>query len=115
MNPIRPGYHWSQLYDLRGLPAGLNLAGATVTANLVKPDDPTPTGVLIPAASQSDGVGGANYANNRIIVEFTAASTAAAAVVAQVGRNALVQVFITQFGKTHVYSAGIVPVQAVAA
>lgn len=114
-NPIRPGFHWSQLYDLRGMPPGLTLAAATITANLVKPDDLTPTGILIAAVSQSNGVGGADYASNRLIVEFAAASTGAAPVVAQAGKNAVVQVFVTESGKTHVYTAGVVPVQAIAA
>ena len=109
-NHIRPGYHWSQLYDLVDLPSGENLGGSTITANLVTHDAATQ---LIPLRAQTDGAGGANWAQNVVLVEFPAADTGLAAVVAAVGKNALIQVFVTKGGKTHVYEAGLVPVKAI--
>lgn len=111
-NHIRPGYHWSQLYDLVDLPSGENLGGATITANLVTHDAATQ---LIPLRAQSDGAGGANWAQNVVLVEFPAADTGLAAVVtaASTGKNALIQVFVTKGGKTHVYEAGLVPIKGI--
>lgn len=109
-NHIRPGYHWSQLYDLVDLPTGENLAGATITANLVTHDAGAQ---LIPMRAQSDGAGGANWAQNVVLVEFTAGDTGLGAVVTAIGKNALVQVFVTKGGKTHVYEAGLVPIKVI--
>lgn len=109
-NAIRPGFHWSQLYDLVDLPTGENLSGATITANLVTHDAATQ---LIPQRSQSDGAGGANWAQNVVLIEFPAADTGLAPVAAAAGRNALLQVFVTKGGKTHVYEAGQVPIKAI--
>jgi hypothetical protein len=108
LNPIRPGFNWSQLFDVVGLPDGVTVAGATITANLVTPDGAT---VLIPPAAQSDGVGGAAWSQNRVLVEFTAANTGLTAVVNRKGQNAMVQVFVTVGAKTNVYEAGVVPVR----
>lgn len=107
-NPIRPGFNWSHLFDLVNVPTGYTLAGATIQANLVTPDAAT---LLVAYVSQADAVGGADWAANRILVEFTAAATV---LIPSnfIGQNALVQVFVTKDGKTHVYEAGTFPIRA---
>lgn len=107
-NPIRPGFNWSHLFDLVNVPTGYTLTGATIQANLVTPDA---SALLVAYVTQSDAVGGADWAANRILVEFTAAATGA--IQSQfIGQNALVQVFVTRDGKTHVYEAGSFPIRA---
>lgn len=106
-NPIRPGYHWSQLFDVQGMPAGENLSGATITATLNRS---VGGDRLLDPVAQVDGAGGSSYSSNRVLIEFASAQTNAAAVVAEAGRNVSVLVYVLLGGKTHVYDAGAFPV-----
>jgi hypothetical protein len=106
-NPIRPGYHWSQLFDVRGMAPGETLASASIAATLNRSCGGD---LLTGPVGQVDGSGGASYASNRVLVEFPSANTGAAAVIGEAGRVVNVLVFVTLSGKTFVYDAGEFPV-----
>lgn len=106
-NPILIGYTWVQVYDLTGLAPGDNLAGATVTANAVLSD--ATTEIIAPRA-QVDAALGADWAQNVVVIEFTAGDTTPLG--AHLGKTARVQLRVVKGGRTRLYDAGLVPIRA---
>jgi hypothetical protein len=104
-NPIFPGYAWGQRFDVVNLSPGESLAGATIAAGLTTDDGLTE---LLPAVNQADG-GAADYAANRVYIEFSAAQTASLAT--RIGQSVRLAVKVSRGGKTFLYSAGVFPVQ----
>jgi len=104
-NPIFPGYAWGQRFDVVNLSPGETLAGATISAGLTTDDGLTE---VLAAVAQSDG-GAADYASNRVYIEFSAAQTAPLA--SRIGQSLRLAVKVARGGRTFLYSAGVFPVQ----
>jgi hypothetical protein len=104
-NPIFPGYAWGQRFDVVNLSPGETLAGATISAGLTTDDGLTE---LLPAVNQVDG-GAAEYAANRVYIEFSAAQTTTLA--SRIGQSVRLMVKVARGGRTFLYSAGVFPVQ----
>ncbi len=104
-NPIFPGYAWGQRFDVVNLSPGESLAGATISAGLTTDDGLTE---LLPAVAQADG-GAADYAANRVYIEFSAANTNV--LVNRIGQSVRLAVKVARGGRTFIYSAGVFLVQ----